>query len=297
MVLIKSQHKKFNKNVSLAVCVEHFIAGKYELYKNLSLQFYYYLCDIIGSEEVVRTRREIFSAKDIVDHKTLAACISSGSKAEGLDIKGSDYDQMILLSFIRVCESFNNVQYDSDQLLLVMDTDDTKPGFTKLKLVQKSDSYMWLGRNFQYFCVFTFHYTLVTLAVQYGVLFVPIGCKNSQNENLQWRISFSVTEKLLIHSFSHTQLLCYALMKIILKDLIKPRHGDLLCSYFIKTIMFWLSEETHSSQWKPENMIPCFLDCIRRLIYCVEYRTCLHFLSRKITCLKTDLLIRNISHY
>lgn len=29
--------------------------------KNLSLQFYNYLCNIIGSEEVVRTRRDIFT--------------------------------------------------------------------------------------------------------------------------------------------------------------------------------------------------------------------------------------------
>ncbi|XP_063400192.1 uncharacterized protein LOC134684813 [Mytilus trossulus] len=120
-------------------------------------------------------------------------------------------------------------------------------------------------------------YTLVNSAVQYGVLFVPIGCKNSPNEDLQWRTSFSVTEKLLIYSFTHTQLLCYALMKIILKDLIKPRHGDLLCSYFLKTIMFWISEEVIPSKWKPKNMLSCFLDCFSRLIYCVEYKTCLHY--------------------
>ncbi|VDI59936.1 Hypothetical predicted protein [Mytilus galloprovincialis] len=66
-------------------------------------------------------------------------------------------------------------------------------------------------------------------------------------------------------------------MKIILKDFIKPRHGDLLCSYFLKTIMFWLSEEINPSEWKPENMISCLSDCIRRLIYYVEYKTCLHY--------------------
>ncbi|XP_052097275.1 uncharacterized protein LOC127732234 [Mytilus californianus] len=302
--------------------------------KNLSLQFYNYLCNIVGSEEVVRTRREIFTEMDIVKKTNGMTFISSGSKAEGLDLKGSDYDQMMQLTAIRVCESLNNVQYDPEKVLIVMETNDTKPGFTKLKLVNKlflsfeilhdwcetveEETYISSKRFLEQYltggmiihgpCLSTAdgeydsapcfrcnewitsaqqwihrsrtawpHDILVSSAVEYGVLFVPIGCKNSPNADLQWRISFSVTEKLLIHSFSHTQLLCYALMKIILKELIKPKHGDLLCSYFLKTIMFWLSEEINPSEWKPENMMSCFYNCIKRLIYCVEYKLCLHY--------------------
>ncbi|XP_076084393.1 cyclic GMP-AMP synthase-like receptor [Mytilus galloprovincialis] len=304
--------------------------------RSLSLQFYKYLCNIVGSEAVVRTRRDIFSAKDIVDNTCTISTtfISSGSKAEGLDLKGSDYDIMILANFLLVYESLNNVQYDPRDIILFMDTNDTTPGFTKLKLANKSHLDVDVIRNWSetvgketYISSKLFRERdvpdnmiihgpcrssvdgqldgagcfrckqwitpaqqwihrsraawpdsmLVTAAVQYGVLFVPIGCKDSPNEDLQWRISFSVTEKLLIYSFSHIQLLCYASMKIILKDFIKPRHGDLLCSYFLKTIMFWLSEEINPSEWKPENMISCLSDCIRRLIYYVEYKTCLHY--------------------
>ncbi|XP_063406540.1 uncharacterized protein LOC134690497 [Mytilus trossulus] len=118
---------------------------------------------------------------------------------------------------------------------------------------------------------------LVMSIVQNGVLLVPIGNKHSPNENLEWRISFSIAEKQLIYSFSHTQLLCYALLKIILTDIIKPKHGDLICSYFLKTIMFWLSEESCPSEWKPESIIFCFLKCLRRLTYCIENKTCLHY--------------------
>ncbi|XP_076084391.1 uncharacterized protein LOC143055134 [Mytilus galloprovincialis] len=302
--------------------------------KNLSLQFYDYLCNIVGSEEVVRTRREIFSAIEIVNNDSFITFISSGSKAEGLYLKGSDFDQMIYPNFIRVYEILNCVQSDPDKVPLVMETNDTKSGFTKLKLAIEFDYEFdmiqdWFetvgeekyisskrfrekdlsddmvihgpcqstaGGEIDYAqCLWCKEWissaqqwihrsrtvwpdnTLVISAVQYGVLFVPIGCKNSPNEDLEWRISFSITEKLLVHSFSHTQLLCYALMKIILKDIIKPRHSDLLCSYFLKIIMFWLSEEINPSEWKPENMISCFVDCIRRLIYCVEYKTCLHY--------------------
>ncbi|XP_052077025.1 uncharacterized protein LOC127715047 [Mytilus californianus] len=115
--------------------------------------------------------------------------------------------------------------------------------------------------------------------VNHGVLFVPVGVKESSQEDLEWRISFSVGEKLLMYSFTHTQLLCYALLKILLKDVIALYIDcqELLCSYFMKTILFWISEELPPSIWKPENLISCFMRCFRRLIYCVEYKVCPHY--------------------
>lgn len=61
----------------------------------LSIQFYDYVDDIVGSEEVAKTRRRIFIALDNVLESANFTCISSGSKAEGLDLNGSDYDQML----------------------------------------------------------------------------------------------------------------------------------------------------------------------------------------------------------
>ncbi|XP_071144945.1 cyclic GMP-AMP synthase-like [Mytilus edulis] len=115
--------------------------------------------------------------------------------------------------------------------------------------------------------------------INHGVLFVPIGTGGNLNEELKWRISFSVGEKFLIYSFNHTQLLCYALMKILLKDIISKSPGckDLLCSYFIKTILFWISEEIPILVWTPDNLIPCFMRCFKRLMYCVEQSMCPHY--------------------
>ncbi|XP_076086785.1 cyclic GMP-AMP synthase-like receptor 2 [Mytilus galloprovincialis] len=115
--------------------------------------------------------------------------------------------------------------------------------------------------------------------INHGVLFVPIGVHGSPKEDLEWRVSFSVAEKLLINTFTHTQLMCYALLKIFLKDVIAndSECKDLLCSYFLKTIIFWISEELPSSVWKPDNLIPCFMRCFSRLVYCVEYSVCLHY--------------------
>ncbi|VDI81045.1 Hypothetical predicted protein [Mytilus galloprovincialis] len=120
-------------------------------------------------------------------------------------------------------------------------------------------------------------YRLVMSVIKKGVLFLPIGCRGSMNQDIEYRISFSMAEKQLIYSFSHTQLLCYALMKIILKDILKKKHKDLICFYFIKTILFWLFEESSPCEWHSGNMISCFNSCFKRLIYCVEYKVCLHY--------------------
>ncbi|XP_076070612.1 uncharacterized protein LOC143042237 [Mytilus galloprovincialis] len=138
------------------------------------------------------------------------------------------------------------------------------------------------------------------MIMNHGVIFVPIGFKGSPHEELEWRMSFSVGEKFLIYTFSHTQLLCYSLMKILLKEVIHSdsRCEDLLCSYYLKTIIFWISEEFQPSVWTPDNLIPCFMRCFRRLIYCVDYSVCPNYFipennlfENKIAGLDRDTLI------
>ncbi|XP_071147327.1 uncharacterized protein [Mytilus edulis] len=140
--------------------------------------------------------------------------------------------------------------------------------------------------------------------IQHGVLFVPIGVKGSPKEDIEWRVSFSVAEKLLINTFTHTQLMCYVLLKIILKDVIANDYEckDLLCSYFLKTIIFWISEELPSSVWKPDNLIPCFMRCFSRLVYCVEHSVCLHYFipennmfENKIEGRARDVLLKKLN--
>lgn len=117
---------------------------------------------------------------------------------------------------------------------------------------------------------------------QYGVLFVPVGCKTSPYEHIEWRISFSIAEKDLIHSFTHVQFVCYATLKTVVSDVVKKLHGEVLCSYFIKTIMFWISEEIELERWREQYIAQYYLVCLKRLIYCVEYRICLHYFIPEI---------------
>ena len=58
---------------------------------------------------------------------------------------------------------------------------------------------------------------------QFGCHLVPVGHPLSARKSLEWRLSFSIAERTLVWSFNHTQLQCYAVMKLILKEYVKTK--------------------------------------------------------------------------
>ncbi|XP_063406723.1 uncharacterized protein LOC134690662 [Mytilus trossulus] len=112
-----------------------------------------------------------------------------------------------------------------------------------------------------------------------GCLLVPIGPRTMPNCDLLWRISFSVAEKQLVHSFNFSQLLCYGLLKLTLQRIVNTNDDvkDLLCSYFLKTALFWVSEEVDIDTFQLPKLFICFSLCLNKLIlwvnncYCPNY--------------------------
>uniref|UniRef100_K1QT37 Uncharacterized protein n=1 Tax=Magallana gigas TaxID=29159 RepID=K1QT37_MAGGI len=104
-----------------------------------------------------------------------------------------------------------------------------------------------------------------------GCHFVPIGIKIAGYENeLEWRSSFSHAEQKLIYSMNHTQFLCYGLLKIFLKEVVnRGIEEPFLCSYFVKTTMFWLIQIGHIT-WSPNKLLDCFWKCFKFLYHCVH---------------------------
>jgi hypothetical protein len=120
---------------------------------------------------------------------------------------------------------------------------------------------------------------LIDEIVNYGCILVPIGPKEIENNDLLWRISFSMAEKQLSHAMNYTQILCYALLKLSLKNIINTydQVKGLLCSYFMKTAMFWLSEEIPTNAFQLQNIFHCYFLCLDKIIswvkccYCPNY--------------------------
>ncbi|VDI14246.1 Hypothetical predicted protein [Mytilus galloprovincialis] len=132
-----------------------------------------------------------------------------------------------------------------------------------------------------------------------GCLLVPIGPETLAGCNLLWRISFSVAEKHLVHSFNFTQLLCYGLLKLTLKLIVNTNEDakDLMCSYYLKTALFWVSEEMDIDTFQLPKLFSCFSLCLNKLIswvnncYCPNYVIHEHMFLGKINKYNNNSLL------
>ncbi|KAK3092606.1 hypothetical protein FSP39_004887 [Pinctada imbricata] len=110
-----------------------------------------------------------------------------------------------------------------------------------------------------------------------GCHVVPIGDADSPYADHEWRVSFSVAERTLMHSFNHYQFLVYNLLRLTLKRVIGKTFPEVLCSYYMKTTLFYTAENTPKQMWQVHNLETCFKTCIAVLydyvdhIYCPNY--------------------------
>ena len=135
-----------------------------------------------------------------------------------------------------------------------------------------------------------------------GCILVPIGPKEIANNELLWRISFSMAEKQLVHAMNYTQILCYGLLKLSLKNIIDRNENvkGLLCSYFMKTAVFWLSEEISTSAFQLQNVFHCYFLCLDKIItwvkccYCPNYFIPEHNMFRGKINRSNSLILLNV---
>lgn len=79
---------------------------------------------------------------------------------------------------------------------------------------------------------------------------------------------------------NHCQLLCYALLKVFLSDVLNKNAKEeekLLSSYYIKTAMFWSIQTDPWYEWSKENFFECFWKCYKLLLSWVYTGYCPNF--------------------
>uniref|UniRef100_A0A8W8IZG4 Mab-21-like HhH/H2TH-like domain-containing protein n=1 Tax=Magallana gigas TaxID=29159 RepID=A0A8W8IZG4_MAGGI len=116
--------------------------------------------------------------------------------------------------------------------------------------------------------------------VRNGCHFVPIGHPLGPNENQEWRVSFSQAEYKLVSSMNHCQFLTYGLLKLFLKEVIDQQSEEtkkLLCSYHMKTTVFWAFQQNSLLQWCPQNLLAGFWICFKLLLKWVYEGICPNF--------------------
>ena len=112
---------------------------------------------------------------------------------------------------------------------------------------------------------------LIDICKGQGCFLVSVGHPNSEEKNLQWRISFSLQEKLLISHFNSAQLKCFVLLKMIKKEILPGILGEeSITSYHCKTCLLYLIENSPENFWVANNLLACLHNCLKLLLIWTE---------------------------
>lgn len=93
---------------------------------------------IVGTEEHVKPVRMMNAVKDNFQNNKDWTVITSGSFKERLQMRGTALDIMMAIKYIEVCED-TNIHFNPDAIYFAIDTQDTQPGFTTLRVLHCND--------------------------------------------------------------------------------------------------------------------------------------------------------------
>ena len=327
------------------------------------------LDDVVGTEEMVRIRQDYCRILDCISSTTDASndhTYFTGSRAEGLDLPGSDDDimfdinnkaQLLIIQIMQdapnvvqknvfymktenvppcfamlrsenqvqhgplldACQLIGNAMHLSSYLLVHNATSDMNTNTHYKKIARQGPSIEgwgpyedtsqsgtdnvlsihcpfwpdsaseWRTRSRQYAWPSP---SDIKSIIDFGFHLVPVGHPHSDRNMMEWRISFSVAERTLVWSFNHAQMQCYAVLKIILKEFINPHcnpDNRVLCSYFIKTFLFWIYEETDLSYWCYENLRDCIMYLLSGFRECILRTSLNHYFIPEFNLLSVKL--------
>ena len=101
-----------------------------------------------------------------------------------------------------------------------------------------------------------------------GCHLVPKYHPDSDNRECEWRISFSVIERVLANTLSDMQRTCYRVLKAVVRSVINDKvpKEQKLVTYYLKTTLFWLCEETPHHIWTLKNLGSLWFKLVDKLI-------------------------------
>ena len=318
------------------------------------------LDEVTGTQEAINIRQDYCRLFDsIASTVLLGEQYYTGSRAEGLDLPGSDDDVMQKINNLfklKVVQSLNETSNTPIYEEFLLCTETTNPGFVLLRRIRQHtqirtpmlkraieilDSQEYLSSNKVVSNALHFIHTVQSTAtgtrqepsmelrlphkdpsepgydqvlcihcdfwpndatewvrrqrhfrwptsndissiVDAGCHLVAVGHPNSDTKFTEWRLSFSIAERTLVWSFNHVQIQCNACMKLILKQFIKLKcspPNQILCSYFIKTFLFWKYETTHLDFWCERNFKECLMYLLREFSQCINEGVIRHNIS------------------
>ncbi|XP_060599320.1 uncharacterized protein LOC132752926 [Ruditapes philippinarum] len=108
---------------------------------------------------------------------------------------------------------------------------------------------------------------------------VSVGHQKSENEHVEWRISFSKSERVLLFNMNNIQIKCYVLLKLIKNEILKPIAGDKFTSFHCKITVLFTIERLPNGFWVRENLLSCLYMCLKTLQMFLKSGHCPHIFN------------------
>ncbi|KAH3733082.1 hypothetical protein DPMN_039506 [Dreissena polymorpha] len=97
-----------------------------------------------------------------------------------------------------------------------------------------------------------------------GAYLTPVGFKGSDYQHMEWRMCFNTGETELVNNLNSTQTQVYVMLKMILKDVLKPCKKE-VTSYVIKNIVLWQAENNPQHNFYKRSFLYWLHDGLRDL--------------------------------
>lgn len=118
-----------------------------------------------------------------------------------------------------------------------------------------------------------------------GANLCPVGYRTDKLCDIEWRLCFNLGEKKLVHSWNDVQKKLYILLKMLLKEKIKPEDKE-LSSYVIKNIVFWLSEMYPQEAFTSNSLMQLVRKALKMLKQSIEMNLLPYYMIPKRNLLK-----------
>ncbi|XP_052776642.1 uncharacterized protein LOC128214288 [Mya arenaria] len=113
---------------------------------------------------------------------------------------------------------------------------------------------------------------------------LPDGHFESMNKKIEWRISPSQIERILMFSLTNVQLKCYVVMKMIKQYINEQCLSDFskLTSFHCKTVMFFTIQRVSPAEWREDRLLQCLSYCIQTLQMFLLKGNCPHYIISEV---------------
>ncbi|KAH3694699.1 hypothetical protein DPMN_082140 [Dreissena polymorpha] len=110
---------------------------------------------------------------------------------------------------------------------------------------------------------------IVKKVVSLEAYVTPVGFRQSEYKHIEWRICFNTGEVELVNNLNDTQTKIYVILKMIVKDIMKPKNKE-ITSYLVKNIILWQAENTPQTEFHERSLLHWLHDGLRELRTAIE---------------------------